>query len=500
MNKKIVFLLLNLLFCSVFISAQQKSDLQQRAETEAENGKTTSARFFWIRAFEDYAAKGKTAQAVECGVKGTALYYRENLYKEAFDLLRNIDQAISTDKQSDAGSIAAWRYRVAKERMTMYINMRKSDRAQEQIDIMERHANASGDESVKNDLLYNKAIYHYTFGQTAKGNAVFKEMAAKLTAQKEYGKVDEVYQTLIANGRKSGNASMVAQAYSGYIAWKDSVNAQRAADETDALKQQIAKGEASIAEKDDMLTVRQRMIVGLCILAGVLAIVLVLGGLVLLRFIVLTRKQKKTISRANENNALKAQFISNIASQLNPALEKLDNRQPEVKALQDFSQHIQLLTQVETTADEPVELEETQLPPFCEGVMDGIRTKVKAGVNLTVDAPKMSAKINKEYVSYILTHLLNNAAEYTPAGGQIWLEYKKRGAHKHQFIVSNTGEHIPEEKREDVFKPFLEIKDLTTGDGLGLPICKQMAIKMNGDLDIAPEFTKGTRFVLNLQA
>ena len=170
MNKKIVFLLLNLLFCSVFISAQQKSDLQQRAETEAENGKTTSARFFWIRAFEDYAAKGKTAQAVECGVKGTALYYRENLYKEAFDLLRNIDQAISTDKQSDAGSIAAWRYRVAKERMTMYINMRKSDRAQEQIDIMERHANASGDESVKNDLLYNKAIYHYTFGQTAKGN------------------------------------------------------------------------------------------------------------------------------------------------------------------------------------------------------------------------------------------------------------------------------------------------------------------------------------------
>jgi len=49
-----------------------------------------------------------------------------------------------------------------------------------------------------------------------------------------------------------------------------------------------------------------------------------------------------------------------------------------------------------------------------------------------------------------------------------------------------------------VFKPFLEIHDLTTGDGLGLPICKQMALKMNGDLDIDPQFTRGTRFILDL--
>ena len=49
-----------------------------------------------------------------------------------------------------------------------------------------------------------------------------------------------------------------------------------------------------------------------------------------------------------------------------------------------------------------------------------------------------------------------------------------------------------------MFKPFLEIRDLTTGDGLGLPICKQMAQNMNGDLAIDPQFTKGARFVLDL--
>ena len=132
--------------------------------------------------------------------------------------------------------------------------------------------------------------------------------------------------------------------------------------------------------------------------------------------------------------------------------------------------------------------------------MEQIRGKVRNDVTLTVNAPKMSASINREYVSHILLHLLDNAAEYTPEGGKISLDYKKRGARAHQFLVSDTGEVIPEEKREDLFKPFLEIKDLTKGDGLGLPICKQMALKMNGDLDIDPQYTKGTRFVLDLHS
>ena len=51
---------------------------------------------------------------------------------------------------------------------------------------------------------------------------------------------------------------------------------------------------------------------------------------------------------------------------------------------------------------------------------------------------------------------------------------------------------------ENIFQAFREIRDLTKGDGLGLPTCKQMALKMKGDLVIDPEYTKGTRFVLEL--
>lgn len=498
MNKKVLVFYLSLLFCGTVCAEEvQKSELQQRAEAVDVKQNISSARSLYIHAFNDYINKGQTRQGIECAVKATALYYKENFYKEAFDLLRRADQTIMAANAGNSEK-AAMHYLTTKERMQMYIKLKKGASAQDQLSNMERLASQANDESVSNDLLYNKAIYYYTFGQTAEGNAVFKEMANKLTAQKEYDKVDEVFKTLIASGRRSNNASLVAQSYSSYIAWKDSTDAMKRADEIGALKKQIADNEASISEKDSSLTTRMVIIVGLAILAAALAAVLLVGAFILMRFILQTRRQKKLIAQANENNALKAKFISNISAQLEPSFKKLDSNNPEVKALLEFSNHIQTLSELDNTIDEPVELEEVSVPSFCEEVMSHINGKVKEGVTLTTNAPKMSASINKEYVSHILLHLLKNAAIYTPAGGTIVLEFKKRSAHTLQFLVSNTGSTIPEEKREDVFKPFLEIKDLSQGDGLGLPICKQMAVKMNGDLEIDPVFTKGVRFVLDL--
>ena len=80
------------------------------------------------------------------------------------------------------------------------------------------------------------------------------------------------------------------------------------------------------------------------------------------------------------------------------------------------------------------------------------------------------------------------------------VDFKKRGAHTHQFIISDTGCGIPEEQRESIFKPFTEVKDLTQGDGLGLPICSLIATKMNGSLTLDSGYTKGARFVLELHA
>jgi signal transduction histidine kinase len=502
MNKKLAILLLSLFLCGGMTSAQDngKSELQQRAEAEDAQKNVAKARFLYIRAFEDYTEKGQLKQGVECATKATALYYKDSFWKEAFELLRRADQTINAEAGKAGQNPAALHYIVTKERLQMYMKLRKVESAKDQLAVLEGEVNQSGDEKLRDDLLYNKAIYYYTFGMNVQGNAVFKEMADKLTAAKDYDKVDEVYQTLIANGRKSGSANLVAQSYSSYMAWKDSVSALKMADERKALKQQIADNEAAIAEQDSSLTARMATIIALLILAAALAGALVVGGIILMRYIYRCRKQEKVIELANENNALKSKFISDISAQLEPTLQKFDKSKPEVKALLDFSSHIQTLSDLENTPADEMEMKEIQMPPFCDELVSQIRGKVKSGVSVTATAQNMNAKINKEYVTHILLHLLTNAAEYTPEGGAISLEFKKRGPRAFQFIVSDTGQGIAEEKRQDIFKPFTEIRDLTTGDGLGLPICKQMALKMDGDLEIDPQYTKGTRFVLSLHS
>ena len=107
MCRKFIILFLSVCFCYNYIHAQENktNDLQQRAEADFKKGNATSARYLYIRAYEDYVRNGQLEQGVQCGVKATALYYRENMYKEAFDLLRGIDQHIDTEK--DAGRRAA---------------------------------------------------------------------------------------------------------------------------------------------------------------------------------------------------------------------------------------------------------------------------------------------------------------------------------------------------------------------------------------------------------
>ena len=458
MRKNCLVLIMSLICCCVFVHAQEakKSNLQMQAEREDGKGNKVNARAFYLRAYEDYVKKGQTQEGVACGLKATVLYYQgDNLYKEGLDLLRRIDQSIDT--KADKGQRAALHYQTAKERFYIYTRQKKGEEALAQLNNMAKYANEANDIDLKNDHLFNQSVYFYSLGQNEKANATLNEMVNKMNEASEL----------------------------------------KVAKKLEGLKKQIADNEADIAEKDSSLTARQAVIVGLSILAAILAAALVLGAIVLMRSIILIRKQKKTIRQLSENNASQAKFISNISAQLAPTLQKLDSSTPEVKALLDFTDHIQTLSELENS-NETLEREEIQLASFCEELIQKVQDKVKSDVVLKADAPKMTMKINKEYVSHILLHLLGNAANYTPEGGHITLEYKKRGAHKHQFLVSNTGSSIPEELHEEVFKAFREVHDLTSGDGLGLPICKRMALNMNGDLDIDPSFTKGVRFILHL--
>ena len=453
-----------------------------------------------VQAYNAFATQENYAQAVKCGVNASALYHRENYYKEAFELLRNAELLVRTGEQKLKKDFPDLRFRINKERLQMYIRLKNPTRAKEQLNRLEETAKATKNDSLSNDFLYTQASYYYTFGMNSQGDTAFKKLIGQYKQQKNYAKADECYQNLINIALRANDTELMARTYDKYITWTDSVKALTAQKELNALKKKYNESLTIIQEKDDSLSSKQHIITGLCVLAAVLAAALVAGAIILLRFILLTRKQKKAIGIANEHNELKTEFIQNISAQMEPTLDTLDPKLPGVQALRTFSAHIQELSELENSLSEPYEMQEENISAFCENVMNKIRGKVQEDVSLIVNAPKLNIKINPEHLERILLHLLENAAEYTPAGGKIGLDFKKRGAHTHQFIISDTGCGIAEEQRENIFKPFTEVKDLTQGDGLGLPICALIATKMDGSLTLDSSYAKGTRFVLELHA
>ena len=98
--KKIISILLLATFC-IFtqLHAQNRADELMKQAQEILRKRIYQARYLFLQAYNAFATQDKYAQAVECGVNASALYHRENYYKEAFELLRGAEQVVATGEQ-----------------------------------------------------------------------------------------------------------------------------------------------------------------------------------------------------------------------------------------------------------------------------------------------------------------------------------------------------------------------------------------------------------------
>lgn len=493
-------LFLSFIFClNITINGQTTAsrgeELSQQAEVCLQQKEHIKARYLYLQAYRAFAGKEEYTQAIECGVQVSALYRRENYYKEASEFCNTMEQFVLNGEQKQNKTFPDLRFLINKERLQMNVSLKRPAQAKEILNRLEENAKAAHNDSINENLLYTQASYYYTFGMPEQGDAYFQKM---IEQQKNQAKIDECYKKIIDNAQKSNNTKLLAHTYEKYMAWADSAQALSTQDKFNVLKQEYDESLQTIKQKEDTLSAKQYIIIGLCVLVVILAAALILGGMVLLRFVFLTRKQKKAIQIANEHNESKTLFIQNISTQMEPTLNTLDASLPGVQALRGFSEHIQTLSELENSLSEIYEMQTIPINPFCESVMSKIEGQIKVGVAMVVNAPKLNVKTNPEQLERILLHLLKNAAEFTPEGGKISLDFKKRGAYTHQFIVTDSGRGVPVEAHENLFKPFTEVKDLTQGDGLGLPICSLIATKMNGTLTLDKTYTRGCRFILEL--
>lgn len=486
-------------FCALAAVAQGRGEsfLKQADQSMAAQD-YIKARYFYLKAYEGFVLDGKHEQAVPCAINASALYYRENYYKEAFEKLLAAENMLNEAEQAAGKVNPAVHYPIARERQKIYLKLRNSERAADQLSRMKTWADQANDSTITLDFLTASAQQYYQFGQTDKGDAAVNKLISLYESRSDYDKADQCYKDLIDVATGTGNTRLITRSYEKYLAWADSVADVKSDARVAGLQQELDQANEDIDKRDSSLTAKTAIIVGLLILAGILAAVLIFGAILLLRYIALSRRQKKQIATAQAHNELKTRFISNIFAQMKPTLTTLPQELPAVKALESFAGHVQELSNLESTLSDLYPTEAVEMTRYTAELAEKIKDKVAPDVKIIVDAAKISVPVSEEPLTRVIDHILCNAARHTPAGGKIWLEVKKRGPHNIQFLISNTGTPIPAEKQSEIFKPFSEVRDLTEGDGLGLPICSLLVAKMNGKLRIDESFTAGTRFVIEL--
>jgi PAS domain S-box-containing protein len=108
-------------------------------------------------------------------------------------------------------------------------------------------------------------------------------------------------------------------------------------------------------------------------------------------------------------------------------------------------------------------------------------------------------------ITQILINLTGNAIKFTKKGkveitAKLIAEEKEKSII--QFLVSDTGIGIPEDKLNSIFERFKQAEDHTTrnygGTGLGLSIAKQLVELQGGQMSITSKLDKGTQVMFTL--
>ena len=106
-------------------------------------------------------------------------------------------------------------------------------------------------------------------------------------------------------------------------------------------------------------------------------------------------------------------------------------------------------------------------------------------------------------IQQVLVNLLDNARKFTPEGGRVTLRIGQSmtaaGAVVTRAEVADTGRGMSEEFQKRVFNSFArELETVSKGNqgtGLGLPISRNLARLMGGDLTFTSKKDKGSTFV-----
>jgi len=104
-------------------------------------------------------------------------------------------------------------------------------------------------------------------------------------------------------------------------------------------------------------------------------------------------------------------------------------------------------------------------------------------------------------VSQILRNLISNAIKFTP-DGTVTVSARMVNNEQIEFRVVDTGIGIAPEHHETIFKEFSQVdhplQERYRGTGLGLPLCRNLAMLLGGKIWLTSEPGKGSEFFVSI--
>ncbi|MFL5508115.1 MAG: ATP-binding protein [Gemmatimonadaceae bacterium] len=115
--------------------------------------------------------------------------------------------------------------------------------------------------------------------------------------------------------------------------------------------------------------------------------------------------------------------------------------------------------------------------------------------------PRLTVFADREKVQQIIVNLLANAVKFTPTGGAVEMDWRVEDDTL-LVRVKDNGSGIPDDKVEQIFEPFVQLRSAgslpTGGTGLGLPISRDLARAMGGEVTATSTVGVGSVFTLRL--
>ena len=233
--------------------------------------------------------------------------------------------------------------------------------------------------------------------------------------------------------------------------------------------------------------------------------------------------------RALEASEAKSKFLANMSHEIRTPLNGVLGT-AELLSAENLSEEVRVgLQTIRTSGRHLLELINSVLD-FSKMEVDGIELRMadfqldellrdirsifvsntsSSDVSLIFDIdPKIPVSLcgDRVRIKQILTNLLGNAFKFTQEGTVTLfsrLESQDGSCINLLWEVRDTGIGIPEDRWEEIFDPFRQVEEGSTrrygGTGLGLSISRQLAVQMNGGIEIRSVVGEGTVFRCTMQ-